>query len=84
MKIPVIPDAFDGLPNSTKLYTREVLNMFGYSRNYTISVAVESGSIPQPKQLNESGNNFFGGRMHYWTLGSIRRLRIKMLEELDK
>lgn len=84
MRIPVIPGFYSNLPNSTKLYARDVLNMFGYSGNYTIRIVVEAGSIPQPKQLNDSGNNLFARRKHYWTLGSIRRLRIKMLKELDK
>lgn len=72
-KIPVIPEYYTNLPDSTNLSSKEVTMMFGYEHSESLGYAYVRGIIPKPDEIL---TQIKGGRRHkvrVWKLGTIRK-----------
>lgn len=99
MKIPVIPDWCKGLPNSTMIFSEDILEYFGCSSSNRRAAQVaaryhvDHGNIPMathkkhPDQ-GRSTKNIKPERANalrsIWLLGDLRKLRADMLKESDQ
>ena len=81
MRIPVIPDWCDGLPDNVMLRSTEIFEFFGYAKSMGSTHGIAKGYIPEPfgSWVNKRGSRF----RYVWTLGQLRQLRIDMMEEAE-
>ena len=84
MRIPVIPSWCKSLPDTTILYSCDILEFFQYSHNIRkVGCFILGGLLPEPMAIND--NRKLNGRKratkNYWLLGDIRQLRKDMLNE---
>ena len=99
MKIPAIPDWCKGLPNSTMIYSEDIIEFYGYSSSsrYAAQMSayhhVERGNIPiatHKKHPDQSRSTFSikperaNAPRNIWLLGDLRKLRADMLKENDQ
>jgi hypothetical protein len=80
MKKPIIPEWCKGLPNSTMLFSCDIIEFFNYKNINDVSGLVSKGRIPKPINLKGTGlkmGSHLGGKSAtkwYWRLGDIRKL----------
>lgn len=72
-KIPVIPEAYKELNDSTLLNSRDVAKMFGYKNINTLATSYQRGNIPKPDKSLNSNIRDCPNKNSYWTLGTIRK-----------
>jgi hypothetical protein len=86
MKKPIIPEWCKGLPNSTMLFSCDIIEFFNYKNVNDVSNHINKGYIPKPISLRggelKMGRNIAGkaATNRYWLLGDIRSLA----KELEK
>ena len=89
MRIPIIPAWCQGLPDTTMLYTCDILEFFQYNvadKNNNSTQAnsyLNGGYLPKPKELPFKSKGTMRRRDKMWLLGDIKILRAKMLAEQD-
>lgn len=87
-------DIYEGMPDRTMLKTPEIAKVFGYKNYSDIMTFVKRGYIPAPTTRRNSikSPNSFGKHphkyivsrnFHYWTLGDLRKLKIKLDNKVD-
>ena len=79
MKKPIIPEWCKGLPNSTMLFSCDIIEFFNYKNINDVSNFINKGYIPKPTSLKgriRMGRNIKGkaATNRYWLLGDIRAL----------
>lgn len=85
MRIPVIPTWCQGLPDTTILYTCDILEFFQYNvtdkkqNSKQANVYLNNGYLPKPKELPFKAKGASIRRNKMWLLGDIRKLRAGML-----
>ena len=70
-KIPVIPECYKDLPDSTLMNSRDVAEMFG-CRQYAVTQEYQEGRIPEPDLRLGCGMRDNTIRRIFWKLGTIR------------
>ena len=85
MRIPIIPDWCKGLPDSTILYSADVVDIFGYTPKVMSNVTsyIRRDLIPEPSGIRPSIKGRRRATKHVWLLGDIRKLRQEMLKNKD-
>ena len=94
MRVPIIPSWCKNLPDTTILFSCDILEFFKYSDRTSVSSRdvnnlIKYGSIPSPaiRVIKIDNLNFKAKRSstftrkHQWSLGDIRQLRKDMLNE---
>ena len=81
MKIPIIPDWCDGLPATTRITSREIIEFFGLSSITCVSKELTDGRLPEPIYSKRGSVGRANKRNKYWLLGNLRKLRKDMLNE---
>ena len=94
MKIPKIPSWCKGLPDSTILFSCDILEFFkehGDTSSSSVAHYISQGLIPNPlpvdfsstpeSPLRRKQKNKKSTRKKQWLLGDIRKLRKDMLNE---
>ena len=70
-KIPIIPECYKDLPDSTNLNSKEVGKIFRYKNHKNVLSYCGEGSIPKPDSMLMNG--VMNTRKYYWKLGTIRK-----------
>ena len=93
MDIPTIPAWCKGLPDSTILFSCDILEFFKFNGDLSsssVSSCIKCGLLPKPSPIiTKSVAGVFSGahrnrkslRNKQWILGDIRRLRKDMLND---
>lgn len=68
------------LPDSTKMGTREVADMFGYKNAANIGEASYAGRIPECDFKFATYGSRPSRQRLYWLLGSLRKLHAQQVE----
>lgn len=72
-KIPIIPECYKDLPDSTNLNSKEVGKIFRYKNHKNVLSYCAAGSIPQPYRIIRHGVGVHNINKYYWKLGTIRK-----------
>ena len=87
MRIPILPVWTKGLPDSTLIFSCDILEFFEYrpdSHGYKsvgVSDHLKNGRLPQPKKNDCTLERAKKGSKIHWLLGDLRELRRVMLEQ---
>ena len=81
MRIPIIPSWCKGLPDTTILFSCDILEFFGYHTNQNRACDyVREGLIPEPNAVTLKLTGSKNKTKYQWLLGDIRNLRAEMLK----
>lgn len=82
MRMPDLKE-YDGLPDSTRLYPLDIMEIFNYKRSTSrqLPERIKAGLIPQPSKKGEIGLKGTKSQTKYlWLLGDLRKLRKELIE----
>ena len=86
MRIPIIPTHYNGLPNSTIIFSNDILEFFGYIHKHgagNVDSYMKEGYLPAPCETKLKQIGRVKNRNKHWLLGDLRKLRKDMLDEIS-
>jgi hypothetical protein len=76
-----LPEWTQGLPNATKISSKEILSFFGYKSTRSLADMIARGQLPHYDFSCKKANK---ANKHFWSLGILRSIEIKQSEESEQ